>query len=116
MLEHAWRKLRRQDLRRCENFDELFEVVRRTIGPIHGIGALAIYDIAQRIGAHLGLEPEVVYLHRGVVEGARNLGLTTGNGVLEPADLPEAFRRLAPYEIEDCLCIYKDALAKVRRG
>jgi hypothetical protein len=30
--------------------------------------------------------------------------------------LPKAFSRLKPYEIEDCLCIYKNALRNTKHG
>jgi DNA-binding transcriptional ArsR family regulator len=89
-------------------FDDLHEAVRRTIGPLRGIGALAVYDVACRIGAHLGLAPDRVYLHAGTREGAR--ALDRGGTVLSKSELPKAFYRLSPGEIEDCLCIYKDDL------
>jgi hypothetical protein len=41
-----------------------------------------------------------------------------GGDSFDPKILPKAFLRLAPSEIEDCLCIYKDELrggAQVRR-
>lgn len=89
-------------------FDELHEVVRTTIGPLRGIGELAVYDVAYRIGAHLGLEPDKVYLHAGTREGARALDL--GGAPLWKDELPKAFHRLSVGEIEDCLCSYKDDL------
>ncbi len=92
-------------------FDDLHEAVRTTVEPIRGIGELAIYDIANRIGAHLELEPDRVYLHAGTREGARALGL--GGAAILKSDLPKAFRRLSPGEIEDCLCIYKDELRRL---
>jgi hypothetical protein len=89
-------------------FDELHEVVRTTIGPLRGIGELAVYDVAYRIGAHLGLEPDKVYLHAGTREGARALDL--GGATLWKDELPKSFHRLSVGEIEDCLCSYKDDL------
>jgi hypothetical protein len=80
---------------------------------IRGIGALAIYDIATRIGGYLRLEPEVVYLYAGTSKGARALGLD-GAKTLDPKALPAAFRVLRPREIEDCLCIYAGDLARLR--
>lgn len=74
-------------------FDELHEVVRTTIGPLRGIGELAVYDVAYRIGAHLGLEPDKVYLHAGTREGARALDL--GGATLWKDELPKAFHRLS---------------------
>jgi hypothetical protein len=89
-------------------FEDLHETVRRTIGPLRGIGELAVYDMAYRIGAHFGLEPDRIYLHAGTREGARALGL--GGNALSKGELPKAFQRLSPGEIEDCLCIYKGDL------
>lgn len=34
-----------------------------------GIGELTAYDVAVRIGAYLGMEPHLLYLHTGVMEG-----------------------------------------------
>jgi hypothetical protein len=33
----------------------------------------------------------------------------------DPGILPKAFLRLQPYEIEDCLCIYKDNFGMERK-
>lgn len=93
------------------NFNDLHVLVNRAIGPIEGIGPLAVYDIAHRIGAYLGHAPNQVYLHRGTLVGARALGL--GGKVVQMNDLPRAFRRLTPAEVEDCLCIYKDDLKRL---
>jgi hypothetical protein len=103
-------------LRGCATFDELFRLVQSEIGGIFGVGELTIYDVTTRLGAFLGLEPERVYLHAGTKEGARYLGITTRRESFEPSELPRAFRRLRPREIEDCLCIYKRQLAKHARA
>jgi hypothetical protein len=106
----AERKLQeaRRGLARAETFEALHDEIERQIRGIHKIGALAVYDITQRIGAFLGLTPAIVYLHQGTLAGARALGFT--GKTLDPRSLPSAFSRLKPYEIEDCLCIYKGAL------
>jgi hypothetical protein len=101
-------------LRKCKDFATLFDQIRALILPIHGIGELAVYDIAQRIGAHLGKLPREVYLHRGTREGARALRLETGQRLsLAAHELPNGFQRLRPYELEDCLCIYEREIAKL---
>jgi hypothetical protein len=92
-------------------FDDLHQAVRTTIGDIRGIGELAVYDIACRIGAYLGLEPDQVYLHAGTREGARALGFR--GTTIRKNELPIAFRQLSPGEIEDCLCIYKTELRRL---
>jgi hypothetical protein len=66
-----------------------------------------VYDTALRIGAKLGLEPDVVYLHRGTRSGVKVLGMDAGRPFVRPDELPDELRVLRPHEIEDCLCIYK---------
>jgi hypothetical protein len=90
------------------DFSALHRLVKGEIGSIKGIGALTVYDIAHRIGAHFGKAPQMVYLHAGTRAGARVFNI--GGDSVDPGILPEAFSRLAPSEIEDCLCIYKDEL------
>jgi hypothetical protein len=81
---------------------------------IRGIGELTQYDVARRIGAHFGLEPEYVYLHAGTRDGARALGLPHRRPYLEVWELPRALRRLRPWQIEDFLCIHKEKLSAFR--
>ena len=100
-------------LQGCRSFAELHDVVRAQIGAIRGIGRLTTYDVATRIGGHLRLEPELVYLHAGTSIGAGALGLDGGE-TLHPSALPQAFRPLKAREMEDCLCIYASTLARLR--
>ena len=97
------------------NFAVLHRAVDEEIGGIKGIGALTVYDIAHRIGAHFEKSPERVYLHAGTRTGARMFNI--GGDSFDPKILPKAFLRLAPSEIEDCLCIYDELRggAQVRR-
>jgi hypothetical protein len=90
------------------DFAALHGLVEGEIGSIKGIGALTAYDIAHRIGAHFGKAPRLVYLHAGTRTGARVFNISGDS--FDPRILPKAFSRLAPSEIEDCLCIYKDEL------
>ena len=101
-------------LRHCQSFEEFHALIHQEIGPIHDIGPLTVYDVANRIGAYLNLEPERVYLHTGTADGAKALRLNYRQESLDPAELPIEFRQLAPREIEDCLCIYKDEFATIR--
>ena len=95
-------------LARVASFDDLHRAVEDEVGSLKGIGALTVYDIAQRIGAHFRKAPERVYLHAGTRTGARTFGISGDS--FDPKALPKAFARLAASEIEDCLCIYKDEL------
>jgi hypothetical protein len=95
-------------LARAADFAAIHRAVDEEIGGIKGIGALTVYDIAHRIGAHFRKSPERVYLHAGTRAGARVFDIS--GDAFDPKILPGAFLRLAPSEIEDCLCIYKDEL------
>lgn len=98
----------------CETFSELHEVIDQEIGEIHGMGVLTVYDTANSIGAHLGLEPKDIYLHAGTKKGAKILGLGKGQTASRD-DLPEEFQKLKPQEIEDCLCSYAKDLANIKK-
>lgn len=98
----------------ASDFAALHGIVEREIGSIRGIGALTVYDIAHRLGAHFGKAPALVYLHAGTRTGAAAFGLKSDS--IDPRELPAPFSRLAPAEIEDCLCIYKDELRGARRA
>jgi hypothetical protein len=50
-----------QTLQAAESFDELINLVESSIRSIVGIGDLAVYDIALRIGARFGIEPSQIY-------------------------------------------------------
>lgn len=112
-LEEARDRLLAVDLASLTSFEELRAEVEESTGDIHMIGDLGVYDTALRIGAFLGIEPEFVYLHRGTRDGARELGLGRGRKSLRVDELPPEFSRLRPYEIEDCLCIYKSELGRL---
>jgi hypothetical protein len=115
-LELAFQKLKGCNFDSCKTFDELHDKVAHAIAKIHMIGPLAIYDIATRIGAFLAIQPDKVYLHRGTRVGARHLGFRGSRDCIEIDELPRPFHRLKPREIEDCLCIYKDALDEIRKS
>lgn len=110
VLEHVEAQLQAigHKLAKATDFAALHRSVQEEIGGIKGIGPLTVYDITHRIGAHLRKAPERVYLHAGTRIGARVFGISGDS--LDPKLLPKSFSRLAPSEIEDCLCIYKDEL------
>jgi hypothetical protein len=110
LLEEVEAKLQRigRRLARATSFSSLHQSVEDEIGKLKGIGALTVYDISHRIGAHFGRVPKNVYLHAGTRIGAKVFGIT-GNS-FDPKILPKPFSRLAPSEIEDCLCLYTDEL------
>jgi hypothetical protein len=99
-------------LRRASTFEKLHQVVLETVGVIRGAGELYVYDTTVRIGANLGLEPQLVFLHRGTREGARSLGFEPSRKTISPEEFPAVLRKLKPLEIEDALCIYKSQLVR----
>ena len=114
-LAEARSRLLALDLAKCRSFEELHDEAEEAIGDIHMIGPLVLYDVSQRIGAHLGLKPNLVYLHSGTRDGARALGLGRGRKTLEISELPRELHRLSAAEAEDFLCIYKAELARLAR-
>lgn len=113
-LESARKELLKAPIRSCKTFADLHSLIEHTIRPISGIGELMVYDAALRIGARIGVEPEVVYLHAGARTGAKAMGLNTRRGCINLSELPDAMSKLKPREIEDCLCIFKDNLRYAR--
>lgn len=102
-----------QQLSGAHSFHDLYQLVAALIGPISGIGDLTIYDTALRIGAKFRIYPERVYLHAGTKQGAKYLRLSYRRRWLVVGELPQAFQRLKPYQVEDVLCIYKNELQKI---
>jgi hypothetical protein len=110
VLKAATVELHRAPLSAAKDFSDLHERVKRALSSVWGVGELMMYDTSLRIGAKLGLLPRTVYLHSGTKQGARALGLNWRAAYLDVGDCPPEFQVLAPHEIEDCLCIYKDRL------
>ncbi len=115
-LEEAYCRLKAipEEMKKCSSFESLHTLIEQRIGDIPDIGPLTVYDVATRIGAHLHLEPEKVYLHSGTMKGARALGLGKGRKTLEPSELPVEFKQLTAGQIEDCLCLYEDYMSDFR--
>jgi hypothetical protein len=104
------------ELRAARSYESLIQTVETIIGSVPGIGELAVYDIALRIGARFGLEPEQVYLHRGTRAGAAALGMDAARPAAYISELPAGLRALIPREAEDTLCIYKSQLTQIAAG
>ena len=99
--------------RKFGDFDVLHDAVCTTLHGIPNISVLAVYDTALRLAAFRGILPNNVYLHAGTKAGALNLGLKSKSETLAMSELPPVLRKLSAYEVEDCLCIYKDAFKPV---
>lgn len=110
----------RHAVKRCRSFEELHEVVAKQ--KVKGVGPLAIYDTAARIGAYLRCRPKkMVYLHAGARAGANVLGLKSEKGRIAMADLQSPLKKLRADDVENFLCIYKkwlecDRLPKMSDG
>ena len=113
-LERAAEVLEGIDFSVMTSFEELHQTIEHLIKSpnIKGIGELAVYDMAHRIGMYLDLLPEFVYLHRGTRDGAYALGFEGDK--LHKNQLPKALQKLTPAEIENCLCIYKLSIKNFR--
>ena len=59
------------EISNAKNFDNLLQIVESC--KVKGIGELACYDTANRIGCKIGLRPEKVYLHAGTKRGAEKI-------------------------------------------
>ena len=101
-------------LKGMKSFEDLHAHVTATCSGIKGIGQLYIYDAALRIGAALGLSPELVYLHAGTKMGVKALGLNAKNSSLPVNAFPKPIQKLKPHEIEDFLCIFKDEFSHLK--
>lgn len=110
-LAAARRAIERLDLEEMASFEELHDAIEVATKSISRIGPLTVYDTALRLGAYLGLEPRMVFLHAGTRSGAVALGLGNGAQRLPMSALPPPFRHLKPREAEDCLSIYKGFFA-----
>jgi hypothetical protein len=100
---------KKKEIQSTKSFDEILKITHSC--KVKGVGELACYDTANRIGSKLGIIPEFIYLHAGTRKGAEKiLNKKLHQKYIRKMDLPSPFQRadLTPAEIEDILCIYKD--------
>jgi hypothetical protein len=99
----------KSNIANAQTFDDLITEVEKA--KISGIGDLAVYDTALRIGVYLNLHPTQVYLHQGTRTGAEKLLGKKLSGIksLPVNCFPIDLQQLSAAEIEDILCIYKDS-------
>lgn len=96
------------ELQETKDFNSLLGIVESC--KVKGIGELACYDTANRIGCKVGIFPDKIYLHAGTKKGAEKLlGYRIKKGFIDKSELPEPFKssKLDCAELEDILCIYK---------
>ena len=99
---------RRKSLAAVRNFRELHDLIELVSEHVPRFGKLAVYDVAWRLGIYLGKEPDLVYLHAGTKEGASALGV--GGERAELNEFPRSLQIMSPSQLEDFLCICKNAL------
>lgn len=105
---------KKTEIQAVTSFSDLMVIVVKC--RISGIGELACYDTANRIGAKIGFSPDKIYLHAGTRIGAEKLlGRPIKKRHIDRTELPSPFhdKTLTNAEIEDILCIYKDKFNKV---
>jgi len=97
-----------ENIENSKNFEELINLI--SAKRIHGIGALAVYDIALRIGFYLKIYPELIYLHAGSKTGAVKLiGKKINNRFITKEILTNTCQDLEQFtcaNLEVFLCIY----------
>jgi hypothetical protein len=100
----------RTSLESAATFDDLFALVDGALGSIPGSGDLYSYDTALRIGAYMRLYPTRVFLQTGALEGARKISTSYRSRSVPLSKFPEPYHALAPFEMENLLCVAKSAL------
>ena len=100
---------KKEEIKSAKTFDELLNIVETC--KVNGIGELACYDTANRIGTKLNIVPVMIYLHAGARIGIEKiLNRKIKEKAVTRRILPNPFhdKNLTDAEIEDILCIYKD--------
>ena len=110
-----WKRLiegKLEELKKINDFDELYVAIKAEADKFYGIGRLTTYDTATCIGFERGIYPKEVYLHAGAAEGAKALGIRgTKASKKQFIAICKAFEMLESAQIEDFLCICKNQLA-----
>ncbi|WP_030006466.1 hypothetical protein [Picosynechococcus sp. NKBG042902] len=92
-----------------KDFQSVYDWVQSIVIRVKGLANTTAYDVAQRLGAWLGLEPTVVYLHAGTADGAKKFGI---KGHSAPLSLfPKEIQLLGATHAENFLCIYKNKIS-----
>lgn len=134
-VERAWRSLRKngkmhghqrrvgkqkldEGLKIClshnrqpDNFNDfhaIYSWIKSITEPTDRLGTLITYDVARRLGAWLGMQPTMVYLHCGAAKGAKKLGIKGETVSLN--DFPKEIQNLGAIHAENFLCIYQNFL------
>ena len=140
--EQAEKKLKADKLwnRKYSSFEEVYDAVNKSIGSIRGIGKLAVYDVALRLGSTQEIHPQDrIYLSSDAKKGFNNLlkkilkigvdvalenlieVLLKKSAIVLTAELLKylwkyfpALKKLLPMYLEDFLCIFDDKLMNIK--
>ena len=106
ILENFAKKINAETtrLKQARSFDEIYKIVESC--KIRGIGPLAIYDTAVRIGHIYDVEPVEIYLQQGAHWGASAFGINKNKASKQQfTAITTLFNQLTPHEIECFLCL-----------
>jgi hypothetical protein len=93
---------------RFSDFHSIYQWVKSVTDRVSGLATTTAYDVARRLGAWLGMQPKIVYLHAGAAEGAKKLVIKGETVSLN--DFPQEIQKLGATHAENFLCIYKNRL------
>nr|WP_317266230.1 hypothetical protein [Arthrospira sp. SH-MAG29] len=114
-LAEGW-NVSRQDCQQAQQFKtfaELHQWIESVTARVKGLGKTTAYDVAQRLGMWLNLEPDLVYLHTGTAEGAAVFNITGQTAFLSA--FPPEIQKIGAPHAENFLCIYKDNLKSLSK-
>jgi hypothetical protein len=90
------------------DFHDIYCWIESITRSTYRLGFVTAYDVARRLGAWLGMQPKIVYLHAGAAEGAKKLVIKGETVFLN--DFPQEIQKLGATHAENFLCIYKNRL------
>lgn len=88
-------------------YDALLEVAPEGIGPV------TLYDVAVRTAEYMDIQPSSLYLHAGVRDGWKALGLRVPGFRVGKEGWPIVLQPLPADQVEDLLCAYRAILPDV---
>lgn len=103
---------------RYKTFDDLFQYLMTTLYKLPQIGHLAVYDVAKRLWhcwGHSLFKSPFVYCYQGAHDGARAYNNWRRTKHIENIAHFTNFSDLDSIFIEDILCIFKEAIAGIRK-
>lgn len=106
-------------MEKLRDFDALYGEVKRCLEGLPNIGAELIFVTALRIGMQSGLEPQRIYLHADVRDGAAHLvAIDETSNNLERSQLPGIFQHpdLPAAVVQGCLAVCRYQLKWLKRA